>query len=45
LKDLPKESSIVLKPNLVVAACPSEGAPTHREIVEALLVFFTSRGY
>ena len=45
LKDLPKESSIVLKPNLVVAACPSEGATTHREIVEALLVFFTSRGY
>ncbi|NLA93485.1 MAG: DUF362 domain-containing protein [Spirochaetales bacterium] len=45
LANLPKESSIVLKPNLVVAACPSEGATTHREIVEALLVFFTSRGY
>lgn len=45
LATLPKESSIVLKPNLVVAACPSEGATTHREIVEAILLYFTSRGY
>ncbi|MDD3366001.1 MAG: DUF362 domain-containing protein [Sphaerochaetaceae bacterium] len=42
---VPKTASIVLKPNLVVAASPEEGATTHPEIVEAIIVYLRNNGY
>ena len=39
------DDRIVLKPNLVVPSDPSEGATTHREIVETLVQYLHERQY
>ncbi len=40
-----KDATIVLKPNLVVAATPDGGATTHPEIVVAIIEHLKGRGY
>lgn len=46
LKTLVKtDAKIVLKPNLVVPNSASEGATTHPEIVETLIVYLLEQGY
>ena len=44
-KNLKPTASIVLKPNLVVAKPASEGATTHPQIVEALIVHLQAQGF
>lgn len=43
--DLPREATIGIKPNLVLAKPASSGATTHPEIVEGIIGYFQSRGY
>jgi len=42
--DIPKNGHVVLKPNLVVARPAHEGATTHTEIVEGLLLYLKDLG-
>lgn len=39
-----KGASVALKPNLVVAASPFEGATTHREILEGCIIYLQQNG-
>ena len=41
----PKDTSIVLKPNLVAPSTPDEGAVTHPEIVVATVNYLHSKGF
>ena len=41
----PKSSSIVLKPNLVLASPPEEGATTHPGVLSGCLEYLQSHGY
>jgi len=45
ISSVPKTASIVLKPNLVVASPPENGATTHPEIVEAIIIYLRNNGY
>lgn len=40
---LPAKEKILLKPNIVVAATPEEGAVTHPKVIEALVQYFRKR--
>jgi uncharacterized protein (DUF362 family) len=40
---LPAKEKILLKPNIVVAATPEEGATTHPKVTEALVQYFRKR--
>lgn len=42
---LPREATIGLKPNLVLAKPASSGATTHPEIVAGIIRYFQARGY
>jgi len=39
----PTKEKVLLKPNIVVAATPEEGATTHPKIIEALVQYFRKR--
>lgn len=45
LKDLDKNIAIGIKPNLVCASKASEGAVTHPEIVEGILLYLKEQGF
>ena len=40
-----KDTSIVLKPNLVTSSDPSDGATTHTEISEAIIIYLQEHGF
>lgn len=40
-----RDQTVALKPNLVLAADPSEGATTHPEIVEGILEYLQANGF
>jgi uncharacterized protein (DUF362 family) len=42
---LPSGSSIGLKPNLVVAQSPENGATTHAEVAEGLIIYLQNHGF
>lgn len=44
-RELRSKMNIVLKPNLVVAKVPGEGATTHPQIVEGIVVFLKEHGF
>ncbi|HEY8392210.1 MAG TPA: DUF362 domain-containing protein [Capillibacterium sp.] len=44
-EEIPREATIGLKPNLVMAKPASSGATTHPEIVEGIIRYFQARGY
>ena len=45
IKGKNKEIKIGIKPNLVCASPAEEGATTHPEIIECIIIYLTSNGF